>query len=472
MNNTYIQYDQQQYNQQYNPQQPYLNNNHSFMQYPSQQQHHQQHQQPSYPPQQSNEYPPQQQQQYDPNYAVKYQPQQYDSSLQSYNQYSQQQMSSSQQLYNSNSPVFQQQQQHSPPPQQQHPQQQQQQQNQHMSSSQQLYNSNAAITPPQQQQYLNQPIINSYSQQYNNLGFSSFYNFRDLSESTSSGSQIFLRPRMLFRSATLDNASEDEVRRLCNDININTIIDLRSETEIKSAKEEGKAFAAFPSTIVVHMKRRDLIKTELIEKHMDKAKVQQQSDHKTIMINFAGRRYRQHAVIYAAPMKVKLKLIELMTNDQKPQAVQLVGREVLAPKGLIGLYKDFIDYCYNEIGEALKYLSDSKNYPILVHCTQGKDRTGLVIALALYVCRVPEANIIYDYVLTTPGLAPVKPIMIQAMAHDGLPPSFSDSPPEIMQETFAYIKDKYGSVQNYLDRAKFTTVYREALRRILYSPSC
>eukprot|EP01111_Echinosteliopsis_oligospora_P002226 TRINITY_DN1325_c0_g1_i2.p1 TRINITY_DN1325_c0_g1~~TRINITY_DN1325_c0_g1_i2.p1 ORF type:complete len:621 (-),score=179.60 TRINITY_DN1325_c0_g1_i2:59-1921(-) len=340
-----------------------------------------------------------------------------------------------------------------------------------LSASQELYSSSSTIyqqhQPQQQQQYQPNQMMYNNTTPYNNWGFTTLNNFRDLSESTASNGNLWLKPRMLFRSATLDHASEEEIHRLCHDININTIIDLRSEVEIKTAKDQGRAFVSFPSTVVSHLKKKDLAKTELMDRHKDKAVVQRYSDHKTIMINFAGRRYRQYAVIYAAPMRIKLKLVELMANDQKAAAVTLVGREVLSPKGLIGLYRDFIDYCYYEIGEALKYLADIKNYPVLVHCTQGKDRTGLVIALALYACRVPEVNIIHDYALTTQGLAPIKHKMVEEMARDGLNPVFSDSPPEVLQETFAYIKEKYGSVQNYLDRTKFTTVYREALRRIL-----
>lgn len=42
------------------------------------------------------------------------------------------------------------------------------------------------------------------------------------------------------------------------------------------------------------------------------------------------------------------------------------------------------------IARALRLFADSANFPILVHCVIGKDRTGLVIMLLLLLCGVNE----------------------------------------------------------------------------------
>ena len=39
-----------------------------------------------------------------------------------------------------------------------------------------------------------------------------------------------------------------------------------------------------------------------------------------------------------------------------------------------------------EIAKALRILTKEENFPILVHCMHGKDRTGIVIMLVLLVC--------------------------------------------------------------------------------------
>ena len=38
---------------------------------------------------------------------------------------------------------------------------------------------------------------------------------------------------------------------------------------------------------------------------------------------------------------------------------------------------------------ALRLFASKENYPVLVHCIHGKDRTGLIIMLLLLLCDVP-----------------------------------------------------------------------------------
>ena len=44
-----------------------------------------------------------------------------------------------------------------------------------------------------------------------------------------------------------------------------------------------------------------------------------------------------------------------------------------------------------EIAKALRVFVDHNNYPVLVHCIHGKDRTGLIVMLIMLLCSVePE----------------------------------------------------------------------------------
>ena len=52
------------------------------------------------------------------------------------------------------------------------------------------------------------------------------------------------------------------------------------------------------------------------------------------------------------------------------------------------------------IRHAFERFADPEHYPVLEHCTAGKDRTGAVAALLLMLLGVPRATIIEDYVLT------------------------------------------------------------------------
>ena len=46
-----------------------------------------------------------------------------------------------------------------------------------------------------------------------------------------------------------------------------------------------------------------------------------------------------------------------------------------------------------EMAKALRVFVDPVNYPILVHCIHGKDRTGLIVMLIMLLCSVePEVS--------------------------------------------------------------------------------
>ncbi|MBE9524240.1 MAG: tyrosine-protein phosphatase [Chloroflexi bacterium] len=50
-----------------------------------------------------------------------------------------------------------------------------------------------------------------------------------------------------------------------------------------------------------------------------------------------------------------------------------------------------------EFSELLKMLSDSANLPILIHCTAGKDRTGVVVSIIQNLLGVPLTITMQDY---------------------------------------------------------------------------
>ena len=52
------------------------------------------------------------------------------------------------------------------------------------------------------------------------------------------------------------------------------------------------------------------------------------------------------------------------------------------------------------IAQEFKVLADPNNYPIIIHCNLGRDRTGTTIMLILALCGVSEKDIYLDYELT------------------------------------------------------------------------
>ena len=65
--------------------------------------------------------------------------------------------------------------------------------------------------------------------------------------------------------------------------------------------------------------------------------------------------------------------------------------------GFKWFYAAILDKSKESIAKAMRVFVDPCNFPILIHCVHGKDRTGLVVMLLLSLCGVPKVPIMTDY---------------------------------------------------------------------------
>ncbi|MEZ4594795.1 MAG: tyrosine-protein phosphatase [Chloroflexota bacterium] len=116
------------------------------------------------------------------------------------------------------------------------------------------------------------------------------------------------------------------------------------------------------------------------------------------------------------------------------------------------------------IGELFQRLADPAQLPALVHCTAGKDRTGLLIALFLLTLGVPEETVLADYTLSNlfydhfrQGIAAdLKQIASWGVSVDDLQDLLL-AKAKTLQGALAHLRQTYGSLQNYLrDHAAVT----------------
>ena len=63
-------------------------------------------------------------------------------------------------------------------------------------------------------------------------------------------------------------------------------------------------------------------------------------------------------------------------------------------------------------------MRDKPQEPCLVHCTAGKDRTGILVALILQLVGVEDHVIAEEYALTEVGLAAWKDIILKHLMKD------------------------------------------------------
>jgi hypothetical protein len=128
--------------------------------------------------------------------------------------------------------------------------------------------------------------------------------------------------------------------------------------------------------------------------------------------------------------------------------------KILAPHmeemGLIGLAKSSLDVCTHEVKQVFDVLGEDENWPVLVHCTQGKDRTGLIIMLLLFLMEVDDGIVDSDYRLSERELEPEMEERIKEISSIGLGEQFAVCPPDVVSSVHGHIKEKCGGVREYL----------------------
>ncbi len=136
--------------------------------------------------------------------------------------------------------------------------------------------------------------------------------------------------------------------------------------------------------------------------------------------------------------------------------ISLLGAELTGlPGTLAEVYDYMVDRCGPAIGTAVQTLSRPGALPALVHCSAGKDRTGLVVAFALAAVGVPDLVVAADYALSSLYLDPQNtPALGQIQAGSGLGASLTEallaSPPELILHALDRARQRAGSVAGYL----------------------
>ncbi|MFE5641580.1 tyrosine-protein phosphatase [Rhodococcus sp. NPDC056516] len=123
---------------------------------------------------------------------------------------------------------------------------------------------------------------------------------------------------------------------------------------------------------------------------------------------------------------------------------------------LAAIYTKVIDQCGTRLTRAVRTIAESDDRAVLVHCTAGKDRTGLVIALALAAVGVDNRDIVADYSLSEVMLAGEwVSAMAVKMREYGIGGAdvaqlVGASPAALMRASLQSIDDSYGGASEYL----------------------
>lgn len=156
-----------------------------------------------------------------------------------------------------------------------------------------------------------------------------------------------------------------------------------------------------------------------------------------------------------------------MAVKRRLEAISVLGKNVMTPRGLSGLAVDSLDVCTAEVKSVFDIMAEAKNYPILVHCTQGKDRTGIIVQLLLMLLGTDEKVIDYDYMLSAPELEAERPAKLKEIHSIGLPDEFADCDPQLVALVNQHIRQKSGSISKYLESCGVSMAVQDKVRGIL-----
>ncbi|KAI1445224.1 protein-tyrosine phosphatase-like protein [Annulohypoxylon stygium] len=157
-----------------------------------------------------------------------------------------------------------------------------------------------------------------------------------------------------------------------------------------------------------------------------------------------------------------------LDQDYSPEALALRYKNYSSEsaEGFVAAYGDILAAAaspsnnYRPFATILEHLassSPSPPAPCLIHCTAGKDRTGVICALILSLCGVDDEVVAHEYSLTDLGL---RERHAELIAHLMSNPSLQDNPEsaqrmissrkEAMLGTLATIRETHGSVEKYV----------------------
>jgi protein-tyrosine phosphatase len=139
---------------------------------------------------------------------------------------------------------------------------------------------------------------------------------------------------------------------------------------------------------------------------------------------------------------------------------------------LVDTYRRMLDERQEQLCAAFTILASPGGLPGVVHCTAGKDRTGLIVALMLSLVGVPEETIIADYALTAQYLG--EPFLAEtrqrALARGYTWEDYAplvQCLPDFMHATLQYVTDTYGGIELYLRHIGLRETHIAALRTAL-----
>lgn len=240
----------------------------------------------------------------------------------------------------------------------------------------------------------------------NVINFRDFGGYATSLRSKETGRRLWVRPNLLYRSGKLDWCGP-EACKVVKELGVTQIYDLRSASELRPNKLTPDGLVHIPDVGTLHNPV------------------------------FNDKSYSPEA------------MVERATKDETRLDI---------------MYAAILEEGVSAYRSMFEYLRDNEDCGILVHCSAGKDRTGMFCALLLLLLGVDENTVAHEYELSTIGYAPEREKVLKAVAdgtirpvnesHTGMPleawASLLSSQFGTMMDTIYLVNTKYGGIMNYL----------------------
>lgn len=163
----------------------------------------------------------------------------------------------------------------------------------------------------------------------------------------------------------------------------------------------------------------------------------------------------------------------MLAGSPDPEAL---AHALSALPSLSEMYVGMLKHGASSFAEVAKLIAASRDAPsaVLVHCTAGKDRTGVATALILSAVGVEHDAIVADYALSQTNLAGTWATnMLTAVSSAGLPPTpdlsvlITGTPPAAIETALAWIKTNYSTAADYLVSGGLSSAELATLQRRL-----
>ena len=171
--------------------------------------------------------------------------------------------------------------------------------------------------------------------------------------------------------------------------------------------------------------------------------------------------------------EVPVRYLDLPLMDVLPQPEELSSWS--ESSYVAGRYLHMVTDSSATLATAIATLAEPGALPAVVHCSAGKDRTGVVAALVLAFLGVPDPTIVDDYALSAAAMVQMfdrlqaeYPEAEEAITR--FAPAILNVVPDTMEAFLASVRDTYGSYRQLADTLGLTEAV-ERLRSALLEPA-